>query len=166
MFIASFDNPGATFRNGSGCGKCDERAELAIRFSNGGVSDRPNAAMSHNVNRALIVILAFRRVGLRELRDAYKFAVGFALAKGVVPPEIQTKRQTMFAIATVDPDGSLATAIRELLPCDEVPPYRWAERLAEAGSQMIADIEATKGFDLGSMLADAELPSRDKVAER
>lgn len=101
-----------------------------------------------------------------ELRDAYKFAVGFALAKGVVPPEIQTKRQTMFAIATVDPDGSLATAIRELLPCDEVPPYRWAERLAEAGSQMIADIEVTKGFDLGSMLAEVELPSRDKVAER
>lgn len=101
-----------------------------------------------------------------ELRDAYKFAVGFALAKGVVPPEIQTKKQTMFAIATVDPDGSLATAIRELLPCDEVPPYRWAERLAEAGSQMIADIAVTKGFDLGSMLAEAELPSRDKVAER
>lgn len=101
-----------------------------------------------------------------ELRDAYKFAVGFALAKGIVPPEIQTKRQTMFAIATVDPDGSLATAIRELLPCDEVPPYRWAERLAEAGSQMIAEIEVTKGFDLGSMLAEAELPSRDKVAER
>jgi hypothetical protein len=101
-----------------------------------------------------------------ELRDAYKFAVGFALAKGVVPPEIQTKRQTMFAIATVDPDGSLATAIRELLPCDEVPPYRWAERLAEMGSRLIEDIEASKGFDLGSMLGEADLPAREQSAER
>lgn len=101
-----------------------------------------------------------------ELRDAYKFAVGFALAKGVIPPEIQAKRQTMFAIATVDPDGSLATAIRELLPCDEVPPYRWAERLAEAGSQMIANIEAAQGFDLGSMLSAAELQVHEEAVEQ
>nr|UWI24728.1 MAG: hypothetical protein [Bacteriophage sp.] len=71
MFVASFDNPGITLRNGAISGKGDERAERAIFFSNGCVRDRPNAAMSHNVNRALIVILAFRRVGLRELRDAY-----------------------------------------------------------------------------------------------
>lgn len=98
-----------------------------------------------------------------ELRDAYKFAVGFALAKGVIPAEIQAKRHTMFAIATVDPDGSLATAIRELLPCDEVPPYRWAERLAETGSQMLAEIEAAQGFDLGSILAATELLATEQV---
>ncbi|UXQ90574.1 capsid decoration protein [Klebsiella phage GZ9] len=71
VFVASFDNPGTTLRYGASCGKGDERTERAIFFSNSCVSDRPNAAMSHNVNCALIVILAFRRVGLRELRDAY-----------------------------------------------------------------------------------------------
>lgn len=99
-----------------------------------------------------------------ELRDAYKFAVAFALAKGVTPPEIQLKRQTMFAIATIDPDGTLATAIRELLPCDEVPPYRWAERLAESGSLLLEDIEFKRGFDLGSLLAEADLGVNEEVA--
>ncbi|QZE51044.1 capsid decoration protein [Klebsiella phage vB_KpnS-VAC11] len=71
VFIASFDNPGITLRHGASCGKGNERTERAICFCNSCVRDRPNAAMSHNVNRALIVILAFRRVCLRELRDAY-----------------------------------------------------------------------------------------------
>nr|DAI97724.1 MAG TPA: hypothetical protein [Caudoviricetes sp.] len=71
VFVASFDNPGATLRHGAICGKGDERIKHAIFFGNSGVRDRPNAAMSHNVNRAIIVILTFRRVGLRELRDAY-----------------------------------------------------------------------------------------------
>ncbi|WCR32845.1 hypothetical protein KPP2020_025 [Klebsiella phage KPP2020] len=71
VFVASFDNPGITLRYGASCGKGNERTERAICFCNSGVCDRPNAAMSHNVNRALIVILAFRRVGLRELRDTY-----------------------------------------------------------------------------------------------
>ncbi|WWD14873.1 hypothetical protein CPL00373_CDS0005 [Klebsiella phage MassiveIgloo] len=71
VFVASFDNPGITLRYGSVCGKGDERTERAIFFSNSGVCDSPNAAMSHNVNCAFVIILAFRRVGLRELRDAY-----------------------------------------------------------------------------------------------
>lgn len=90
-----------------------------------------------------------------EMRDAYKFAIGLALSKGIVPPEIATKRQTMFAIPTVDPDGSLAVAIRALLPCNETPPYRWAERLADAGVALLVDIEASSGIDVGMLLEDA-----------
>lgn len=91
-----------------------------------------------------------------ELRDVYKFAVAFALAQGGEPPEIQAKRQTMFAIPTVDADGTLAIAIRALLPCDEIPPYRWAERLAEVGVRMLSKIENDKGLDIGSLLTDVE----------
>jgi hypothetical protein len=101
-----------------------------------------------------------------ELRDAYRFAVAFALAKGGTPSEIQSTRRTMFAIATVDPDGTLATAIGELLPCNEVAPYRWAERLAEAGSKMITDIEKDRGFDLGAMLAEADLPEIEEATQQ
>ncbi|UEW68217.1 capsid decoration protein [Klebsiella phage vB_KpnS-VAC70] len=69
--VASFDNPGITLRYGAIGGKGDEGIKDAIFFSNSGVCDSPNAAMSHNVNCAFVIILAFRRVGLRELRDAY-----------------------------------------------------------------------------------------------
>ncbi|RYZ85163.1 MAG: hypothetical protein EOP06_16750 [Proteobacteria bacterium] len=95
-----------------------------------------------------------------DMRDAYKFAIGLALSKGILPPEITTKRQTMFSIPTVDPDGTLAVVIRALLPCDEIPPYRWAERLADAGVALLVDIEVSRGIDVGALLEEAnnELP--------
>lgn len=91
-----------------------------------------------------------------EMRDAYRFAIALAIVKGGIPPEIQAKRQTIFATPTVDPDGSLATAIRALMPCEEIPPYRWAERLAEVGVEILA-AKATQGqLDIGAMLVEAE----------
>lgn len=96
-----------------------------------------------------------------DMRDAYKFAIGLALSKGIVPPEIATKRQTMFSIPTVDPDGTLAVAIRALLPCDEIPPYRWAERLADAGVALLVDIEVARGVDVGALLEEANNESSE-----
>lgn len=94
-----------------------------------------------------------------DMRDAYKFAIGLALSKGIVPPEISSKRQTMFSIPTVDPDGTLAVAISALLPCEEIPPYRWAERLADAGVALLVEIERSQGIDVGALLMDASSES-------
>lgn len=91
-----------------------------------------------------------------EMRDAYRFAVALAMAKGVIPPEFQGKRQNIFATPTVDPDGSLAAAIRALMPCEETPPYRWAERLAEVGVEILAARSAQGRLDIGAMLDEAE----------
>jgi len=92
-----------------------------------------------------------------EMRDAYRFAIAVAIVKGGIPPEIQSKRQNIFATPTVDPDGSLATAIRTLLPCDEIPPYRWAERLAEVGVEILSAKSAQGKLDIGAMLLEAEM---------
>jgi hypothetical protein len=91
-----------------------------------------------------------------EMRDAYRFAIALAIVKGGIPPEIQAKRQTIFATPTVDPDGSLAAAILALMPCEETPPYRWAERLAEVGVEILASKAAQGRLDIGAMLVEAE----------
>ena len=94
-----------------------------------------------------------------EMRDAYKFAIGLALSKGETPPEISTKRQTIFSTSTLDTDGSVAAAIKALMPCHEIPPYRWAERLADAGVAMLMEKAKTGGIDISAMLQEADLYS-------
>lgn len=99
-----------------------------------------------------------------EMRQAYRFAIALAIVKGGTPPELQ-KRQNIFATPTVDPDGSLATAIRALMPCDEVPPYRWAERLAEVGVEILAAKSAQGKLDIGAMLTEAERAAATDIPE-
>ena len=100
-----------------------------------------------------------------EMRDAYRFAIALAMAKGGIPQEFQGKRQNIFATVTVDPDGSLAAAIRALMPCEEIPPYRWAERLAEVGVEMLAAKSAQGRLDISAMLVVAESSASTAVQE-
>lgn len=74
----------------------------------------------------------------REMADAYRFAIGLALAQGIMPPEISS--QTVFSVATIDPDQSIKNAIRAILSdkVEGVPVYKVAERLADWGIQEIA----------------------------
>ena len=68
-----------------------------------------------------------------EQRDAYKFAVAYALSLQRDPPEIQGKKN-MYGVSTIDSDGSLALATKQLsnLKPDESV-YRYIERLASWG---------------------------------
>ena len=69
-----------------------------------------------------------------EMVDAYRFAIAYAIARGVTPPEASTgKRQTIFNVGTLDPDGTLRAAVRALAPEGATAPYRHAEKLAEWG---------------------------------
>jgi hypothetical protein len=99
-----------------------------------------------------------------QMRDAYRFAIAVAITNEVIPPELQN-RQNVFAIPTVDSDGSLAVAIRTLVPGGEISPYRWAERLAEAGIEILADKMAQGKLDIGAMLVDAENAAMSDVPE-
>lgn len=90
----------------------------------------------------------------REMADAYRFAIGLALAQGIDPPEIGTS-QTVFSVATIDPDQSIKNAIQTILgdQIRDVPIYKMAERLADWGIQEIAreaeggDIDVVTLFD-------------------
>ena len=89
----------------------------------------------------------------REMADAYRFAIGLALAQGVTPPEVTT--QTVFGVATIDPDQSIRDAIRAILEkeVETTPVYRMAERLADWGIQELSllaergDIDFVAIFD-------------------
>jgi hypothetical protein len=72
----------------------------------------------------------------REMQDAYRFAIGLALAQGIDPPEMASSR-TVFSVATIDPDQSLKNAIQTIMgsKLNDVPVYRMAERLADWGVQ-------------------------------
>lgn len=69
----------------------------------------------------------------KEMSDAYRFGIGLALAMGVMPPEISS--QTVFSVATIDPDQLIKATIQALLD-EQVRDrsiYRMAERLADWG---------------------------------
>ncbi len=66
--------------------------------------------------------------------DGYRFAVGLALANGVIPPELP-KRVTFLNVGSLDPDHTLRRAVEALMPdhLGETTVYRLVERLADWG---------------------------------
>jgi hypothetical protein len=89
-----------------------------------------------------------------EKLDGYRFAVGLALAHGVIPREI-AKRSTFLNVGSLDPDQNLRRAVEALMP-DEVEKttvYRLVERLADWGVEELhaqaqaGDIDFTVIFD-------------------
>jgi len=80
----------------------------------------------------------------REMADAYRFAIGLALAQGIEPPEISSR--TVFSVATIDPDQSIKNAIQTIMgdQVEGVAIYKMAERLADWGLQELSR-EADQG---------------------
>lgn len=92
----------------------------------------------------------------REMADAYRFGIGLALAQGIVPPEISS--QTVFSVATIDPDQTLKNAIQAILS-DQVRDksiYKMAERLADWGIQELS-LQADRGeIDIAALFDQLE----------
>jgi hypothetical protein len=80
----------------------------------------------------------------KEMADAYRFAIGLALAQGCSPPEISA--QTVFSVATIDPDQSIRNAISTILGASalDISIYKYAERLADWGIQELSS-QAERG---------------------
>ena len=80
----------------------------------------------------------------KEMADAYRFAIGLALAQGCVPPEISS--QTVFSVATIDPDQTIRNAIQTILgeSASGISIYKYAEKLADWGIQELSS-QAERG---------------------
>lgn len=89
-----------------------------------------------------------------EMRNAYKFAIAFALTKGARPIKLESSRKNVFSISTVDPDGLLRLAIETLYPVGEESPYRVAERLADWGVGEITKLVYEEYMSIGDLLPD------------
>jgi hypothetical protein len=79
-----------------------------------------------------------------EKMDGYRFAVGLALAQGVIPPEV-VKRTTFLNVGSLDPDQTLKRAVEALLDdqMHETTTYRVIERLADWGvTELYAQAQA------------------------
>lgn len=90
-----------------------------------------------------------------EMADAYRFGVALALAHGVQPNEISGTRQTVFSVATIDPDREIATAVRTILGDDVSSIYKRVERLAEWGVRELARRAEDGEIDFADLLSEA-----------
>ena len=90
-----------------------------------------------------------------EMADAYRFGIALALAHGVIPNEPPAPRTTIFSVATIDPDREIATAIRSVMDTEDLPIYRWAERLAEWGVGELARRAEAGDVDVAALVEEA-----------
>jgi hypothetical protein len=91
-----------------------------------------------------------------EMVDAYRCGVALALAQGVIPNEVPTPRTTVFSVATFDPDGQIAMAIRAIMDIKDMQVYRMAERLAEWGVEDLARQAENGEINFGALLTQVE----------
>lgn len=97
-----------------------------------------------------------------EMRDAYRMGIALALSRGIRPPEIlPPKAPGMYSISQIDPDQSIALAIKLLMDTEDLPPYRWAERLAEWGIEELSRESKNGQVDIVKLLDEAN----EKVKE-
>lgn len=91
-----------------------------------------------------------------EMQDAYRFGIALALARNAEPQEL-VKRDNLYAISTIDPEGTLAVAIRLLRPETDLPIYRLAEQLADWGVAELYRLAFDEaGIDFVDLLARSE----------
>ena len=87
-----------------------------------------------------------------EKIDGYRFAVGLALANGVMPPELP-KRVTFLNVGSLDPDQTLRRAVEALMPDQlaETTVYRLIERLADWGVKDLHAQAQSGDIDFGEI---------------
>jgi hypothetical protein len=88
-----------------------------------------------------------------EKLDGYRFAISFAAASGVVPPEIG-KRKTLFNVGTLDPGQLIRSAVEALYEdqLDNTSVYRVAERLADWGVRELYEQASEGQIDFAKIL--------------
>ena len=90
-----------------------------------------------------------------EMVDAYRFAIGLALAHGGATSDF-AERQNLFNVGTLDSDRSLYTAVATLRQPTEEPVYKTVERLATWGVEEL-DRRSQRGMlSFAEILEEAE----------
>lgn len=101
-----------------------------------GGRDKPQLGLSSDARRDLEYLQ--EELALRDLVDAYRFAVAVALKKDLPPTDAGVSRTNYIATSTLDSDGVIQAAVSELRPDHDGRPYALVERLAEAGAADVA----------------------------
>ncbi len=85
--------------------------------------------------------------------DGYRFAVGLAIAQGVIPPEIE-KRTTFLNVGSLDPDQFLRRAVEALMASqlEDTTVYRLIERLADWGVRELHAQAKAGDIDFAALL--------------
>jgi hypothetical protein len=91
-----------------------------------------------------------------EMMDGYRFAIAYALNKGIVPPDLSGEsRKTAFNIGSLDQKKEIYNAIISLTPDLTPPVYKYAERLAEWGvNELVKIYEKNHRLDLAEIIAE------------
>lgn len=100
----------------------------------------------------------------RQQVDAYRFAIGLALAQNVDPPELH-KSGTIFNIGSFDPDGTLKRSIQAIMGdrLKDVAVYKMAERLAEWGITELATQAESGSLNLVRILEQVSIGDKDDL---
>ena len=97
-----------------------------------------------------------------EMRDAYRLGIALGLSRGIVPPEIGSPKSAgIYSISQIDPDQSLAIAISLIMDTEDLPPYRWAERLAEWGIDELSRQSEQGQINFLQLITEAKENARD-----
>jgi hypothetical protein len=93
----------------------------------------------------------------RQQVDAYRFAIGLALAQGIDPDEVH-KSGTIFNIGSFDPDGALKRSIQAIMGdrLKDIAVYKMAERLAEWGVNELYSQAQDGQINFSALLAQTE----------
>jgi hypothetical protein len=86
-----------------------------------------------------------------EMKDGYHFGIAFAIAKDLIAPA-NIRTRTILNLGSLDPDGSIRDMVLQLFPDAAARPYRYVERLAEAGvAEMGRAHEASGSLKVGEL---------------
>ena len=89
-----------------------------------------------------------------EMTDAYRFAIGLALAHEAVA-DVSGGRSTMFNVGSLDPDKNIYHAVKALYQPQGVPVYTIAEGLAEWGVAHLHRLAESGELSFGKILSDS-----------
>lgn len=117
---------------------------MAEELVNIGLSEAGNARLDYLKNNGYFA----------EKLDAYRFAVGLALASGGIAPEL-TRRHTFLNVGSFDPNQSFKRSVEALVPdlLSGTTVYRLVERLADWGVSELHQQAEDGGIDFAAMFS-------------
>ena len=90
-----------------------------------------------------------------QMADGFRFALALALEKGLRSADERSNRQTVFSVATIDPNRELYELVQILCGVSGDATYSTMECLADWGLMEIKRQRELGEFDVVSLLAEA-----------
>ena len=88
----------------------------------------------------------------KEMKDAYVFALSYALSKEIDPPDFEDRDGSIYSISTIDPDREIYSAISCLMPLYKGSIYRMAEKLTDWGTSELVKLYQNNQLDIAKIV--------------